>query len=149
MKEKPCGYFYMASLCTTLALIFPTHVSQAIGFDVGDFIHWSFGFYIFIPRTHEYITTLFFDSSFYTVFLTGSAVVFTIMMLFEGIYLKRKNFYHSELVITATLVLLASVFIYSLISFIVIPISLFGYSISIILSIIGIYKERKRITKSR
>ena len=101
----------MALIFSIIELIFPTHVSQAIGFDVGDMVHWIYGFYILIPRDPTEEITLYIYINFQGYFLIVWAIILLVVFFGELRNAKLGNPYDKNLIYAIAIIqLMASLF---------------------------------------
>lgn len=130
-------YFYLSLGFSLCGFIFPTHVSQAIGFDVGDMVHWIYGYYILIPRNPTGEIELYNNSygpSYFFIFIT---IIFLVVSFVELRSAKRGNRYDKNLIyVIAFIQLMASQF-YEFNSYIVIRLSIWGFIFSALFALIG------------
>ena len=61
MPWKVRYFFYLILVFSIFGFIFPTHISVAIGYDIGKMIHWVYGFYIVIPSDPTIELSVFFN----------------------------------------------------------------------------------------
>lgn len=128
-------FFYLSLGFSLCGLIFPTHVTQAIGFDIGDMVHWIYGFYILIPRNPVGEPKLYFN--FQGFFLLISDIVLLVVSFVELRNAKLGNRYDKNLIyVIAIIQLIASQF-YQLSGFIVMQLSSWGFIFSAIFALIG------------
>jgi len=139
MSRKFRIYFYIALFCSILGLIFPTHVSQAIGFDFGDMIHWVYGFYILIPRYPVGEPRFYFNLHVQGIFLFVSAIILLFVITIEMRNFKHGGQLHKHSVYLSALVLILAIVFYETSGLIAMRLSLSGFTFSAIFALIGNY----------
>lgn len=135
MPRKITFFFYLSFGCSLIGFIFPTHVSQAIGFDIGDMIHWVYGFYILIPRNPVGEPQLYF--SFQGFFLLISAIILLVVSFVELRKAKFGNQYNENLIYVVAIILLMAGLFQELYGFIVMRLSSWVFIFSAIFAIMG------------
>ncbi len=137
MPKKIYSYFYLSLIFSIIGLIFPTHVSQAVGFDIGDMVHWVYGFYILIPRNPVGEPRFYFSLQIQGFFLIVWAVFLATVSFIELHNAKLGNRYDKNLIyVIAIIQLIASQF-YQFTGFIVRQLSSWGFIFSAIFALIG------------
>ena len=137
MPKKIYSYFYLSLIFSIIGLIFPTHVSQAIGFDIGDMVHWVYGFYILIPRNPVGEPKFYFTLQIQGLFLIVCAVFLVVVSFVELRNAKLGNRYDKNLIyVIAIIQLIASQF-YQYTGLIVIRLSIMGFIFSALFALIG------------
>jgi len=130
-------YFYLSLGFSLCGFIFPTHISQAIGFDIGDMVHWIYGFYILIPRNPTEEITSYIYISIQGYFLIVSAIILLVVSFVELRNAKLGNRYDKNLIyVIAIIQLIASQF-YQFTGIIVMLLSSWGFIFSAIFALIG------------
>jgi len=132
--------FYLSLGFSLCEFIFPTHVSQAIGFDVGDMVHWIYGFYILIPRNPTEEITLYFYINFQGYFLIVWAIILLVVFFGELRNAKLGNPYDKNLIYAIAIIqLMASLFrqTYDTSGITVMQLSSWGFIFSAIFALIG------------
>lgn len=138
MPKKIFLYFYLSLIFSIIGLIFPTHVSQPIGFDIGDFVHWVFGYYIHIPRNPVGELKFYFTLSIQGFFLITSALILLVIFFTEIKNCKIGEQYNKNRVIISVLFLILAIFFYETTSgIIVIELSIVAFIYSAIFALIG------------
>jgi hypothetical protein len=137
MPKKIYSYFYLSLIFSIIGLIFPTHVSQAIGFDIGDMVHWVYGFYILIPRNPVGEPQFYFTLQIQGLFLIVCAGFLVVVFFVELRNAKLGNHYDKNLIyVIAIIQLIASQF-YQFTGLIVMQLSSWGFIFSAIFTLIG------------
>ncbi len=138
MPRKIDIYFYLSLGFSLCGFIFPTHVSQAIGFDVGDMVHWIYGYYILFPRNPTGEIELYNNSSGPSYFFIFIAVLFLVVSFVELRSAKRGNRYDKNLIyVIAFIQLMASQF-YELNNLIIVMrLSIWGFIFSALFALMG------------
>jgi hypothetical protein len=130
-------YFYLSLGFSLCGFIFPTHVSQAIGFDIGDMVHWIYGYYILIPRNPTGEIELYNNSygpSYFFIFIT---IIFLVVSFVELRSAKRGNRYDKNLIYVIAFIQLMASIIYLSSEFVVIMLSIWGFIFSALFALIG------------
>jgi len=127
-------FFYLSLGLSLSGLIFPIYVTQAIGFDIGDMVHWIYGFYILIPRNPVGEPKLYF--SFQGFFLLISAIVLLVVSFVELRNAKLGNRYNKNLIYVIAIIQLMFV-LYQLARWIVMYLSIWGFFFSVLFALIG------------
>ncbi len=128
-------FFYLSFSFSLCGFIFPTHVSQAIGFDIGDMVHWVYGFYILIPRNPVGEPKLYFN--FQGFFLLISDIVLLVVSFIELRNVKLGNQYHKNLIYAIAILQLIAVQFYQYTGFIVMQLSIWGFFFSALFAFMG------------
>ncbi|HUW89007.1 MAG TPA: hypothetical protein VMV43_00660 [Candidatus Nanopelagicaceae bacterium] len=152
MPWKISIYFYLSLGCSLCGLIFPTHVTQAIGFDIGDMIHWVYGFSILIPRNPVGEPKLYF--SFLGVFLLVSAIVLLRVYFVQLRNAKLGNRYDKNRIYIIAVIQLMVFQFYINYGRVVLLLSIWGFMFGAIFAIIGnkelnLFYIRKGIVNAR
>lgn len=137
MSRKFRIYFYLALFFSIFGLIFPTHVSQAIGFDIGDMIHWVYGFYILIPRNPVGELKLYFN--FHGLLIFVSAIILLFVITSEMRNFKRGEQHNKYSVYLSALALILTILVNETSGFIVMRLSSWGFTFSAIFALMGNY----------
>ncbi len=138
MPRKIDIYFYLSLGFSIIELIFPTHVSQAIGFDVGDMVHWIYGFYILIPRNPTEEIELYISGNiFQGYFLIVNAMILLVVFFGELRNAKLGNPYDKNLIYAIAIILLIASQYYLSFEIITIRLSSWGFFFSAIFALIG------------
>jgi len=137
MPWKISIFFYLSLGFSLYGLIFPTHISQAIGFDVGDMVHWVYGFYIIFPRNPVREPEFFFSLQ-----IQGIALIVCTILLHMASFIalrkaKHGNQYEKNLIYTIAIILLIASQIYQASGFTVMQLSIFGFLFSATFALIG------------
>ena len=98
MEIKAKIFLYLTLGCSLIGLIFPTHISQAIGFDIGDMIHWVYGFYILIPRNPIGTPRFYLSLDLQGLILLTSAILLVIMIFVQLRKVNRGKQYDKNLI---------------------------------------------------
>ena len=133
-------FFYLSLGFSLCEFIFPTHVSQAIGFDVGDMVHWIYGFYILIPRNPTEEIKLYIYISFQGYFLIVWAIILLVVFFGELRNAKLGNPYDKNLIYAIAIIqLMASLFsqTYETSGITVMRLSSWGFIFSAIFALMG------------
>ena len=131
-------YFYLSLGFSIIELIFPTHVSQAIGFDVGDMVHWIYGFYILIPRDPTEEITLYISGNiFQGYFLIVNAIILLVVFFGELRNAKLGNPYDKNLIYAIAIILLVVSQYYISFEFITMRLSSWGFFFSALFALMG------------
>jgi len=130
-------FFYFSLGFLLYGLIFPTHVSQSIGFDVGDMVHWIYGFYILIPRNPTEEIRLYFTINIQCYFLIINAIILVVVCFVELRNAKLGIPYEKNLIYAIAILLLIVFQFYQLTGFIVMQLSSLGFYFSAIFAMIG------------
>lgn len=137
MPWKISIFFYLSLGFSLCGLIFPTHVSQAIGFDVGDMVYWVYGFYILFPRNPVGEPRFYFSLQIQGVAL----IVCTILLLVASFVALRKakhgDHYEKNLIYAIAIIQLIASQIYQASGFTVMRLSMFGFLFSATFALIG------------
>jgi hypothetical protein len=136
MPRKIDIYFYLSLGFSLCGFIFPTHVSQAIGFDVGDMVHWIYGYYILFPRNPTGEIELYNNSSGPSYFFIFIAVLFLVVSFVELRSAKRGNRYDKNLIYVIAFIQLMASF-YLIIGYIVFYLSIWGFIFSALFALMG------------
>ena len=83
MPWKISIFFYLSLGCSLCVFIFPTHVTQAIGYDVGDMVHWIYGFYILFPCNPTEEIRIFFTFNIQGYFLIINVIILVMVCFVE------------------------------------------------------------------
>ncbi len=135
MPWKISIYFYLSLGCSLCGFIFPTHVTHAIGYDIGDMIHWVYGFYILIPRNPVGEPKFVFN--FLELFLLISAIVLLRVYFVQLRNAKLGNQYDkNRIYIIAVIQLMVSQF-YEFSGLVVMRLSIWGFIFSAFFALIG------------
>ena len=138
MPKKIFTYFYLSLIFSIIGLFFPTHISQPIGFDIGDFVHWVFGFYIFIPRNPVGELKFYFTLSIQGFFLITSTSILLVIFFTEIKNCKIGEQYNKNRVLISALLLILAILFYDTTSgLIFIRISSWAFIYSAIFALIG------------
>jgi len=130
-------FFYLSLGFSLCGFIFPTHVSQAIGFDIGDMVHWVYGFYILIPRNPVGEPQFYFTLQIQGLFLIVWSGFLVVVSFVELRNAKLGNRYDKNLIyVIAIIQLIASQF-YQFTGLIVRQLSIMGFIFSAIFALIG------------
>lgn len=135
MPWKVSIFFYLSIGFSLIGFIFPTHVSQAIGFDVGDMIHWVYGFYILIPRNPVGEPKLYFG--FQGLFLLINAIILIVVYFIELRNAKLGKQYEKNLIYVVAFILLMASLFQELSGFIVMRLSSWVFIFSAIFAFMG------------
>ena len=130
-------FFYFSLGFLLYGLIFPTHVSQAIGFDVGDMVHWIYGFYILIPRNPTEEIRLYFTINIQCYFLIINAIILVAVCFVKLRNAKLGIRYEKNLIYAIAILLLIVLQFYQLSGFIVMRLSSYGFFYCAIFAMIG------------
>lgn len=139
MPWKISIFFYLSLGCSLCGFIFPTFVTQAIGYDIGDMVHWIYGFYILFPRNPAYEITAYSNDNIGQAFLL---IFITLVLVVESFSeLHHAKFddirYHKHRIhIIAFLQLMASI-MYITSENLVVLLSGYGFFFSAIFTLIG------------
>jgi len=139
MPWKISIFFYLSLGCLLCGFIFPTFVTQAIGYDIGDMVHWIYGFYILFPRNPAYEITIYInDNISRAYFLTFIAFVLVVESFSELRHAKLDDdrYHKNRIYIIAFLQLMASIMYISSVFFVVL-LSAYGFFFSAIFALIG------------
>ncbi len=130
-------FFYLSLGFSIIELIFPTHVSQAIGIDVGDMVHWIYGFYILIPRDPTEEITLYIYINFQGYFLIVWAFILLVVFFVELRNAKLGNPYDKNLIYAIAIIQLMASQYYVSFDIIVMQLSSWGFFFSAIFALMG------------
>jgi len=132
-------FFYLSLGLSLSGLIFPIYVTQAIGFDIGDMVHWIYGFYILIPRnpTGEMILYIDYYKMIPGCFLIVITIILQVVSFVELRKAKLGNQYEKNLIYTIAIILLIASQIYQASGFTVMQLSIFGFLFSATFALIG------------
>ena len=133
-------FFYLSLGCLLCGLIFPTHVSQAIGYDIGDMVHWVYGFYILIPRNPAEEITFYLSINILNIqcyFLIINAIILVVVCFVELRNAKLGNQYEKNLIYAIAILLLIIFQFYQLSGFIVMMLSIWGFYYCAIFAMMG------------
>jgi len=137
MPWKISIFFYLSLGCLLCGLIFPTHVTQAIGWDIGDMVHWIYGFYILIPRNPTEEITFYFTINIQCYFLIINAIILVVVCFVELRNAKLGIRYEKNLIYAIAILLLIVLQLYQFSGFIVRLLSTWGFYYSAIFALIG------------
>ncbi len=130
-------FFYLSLGCSLCGLIFPTHVTQAIGWDIGDMVHWVYGFNILFPRNPIGVPRFYFGLQIQGLFLIVCAFFLVVVSFIELRNAKLGNRYDkNRIYVIAVIQLMVSQF-YEFSGFVVMRLSIWGFIFSAIFAIIG------------
>ena len=130
-------FFYLSLGFSLCGLIFPTHVTQAIGWDIGDMVHWVYGFFILFPRNPVGEPRFCFGLQIQGLFLVVCAFFLVVVSFIELRNAKLGNRYDKNLIYKIAIIqLIASQFL-ELSGYIVMRLSSFGFIFSAIFALIG------------
>ena len=105
-------FFYLSLGCSLCGFIFPTFVTQAIGYDIGDMVHWIYGFYILFPRNPAYEITIYINDNislaYFLAFISFVLVVESFSELRHA-KLDDDRYHKNRIYIIAFLQLMASI----------------------------------------
>jgi hypothetical protein len=141
-------YFYISIIFGLIGIFFPTYVSGAIGFDIGDFINWSFGLYLHIPLNPIE------ETRFYYHLNIGIILTLCIFWLIGTIYydirkIKREKEFDSKsiVIIVISVLIINSIYLSSDL----ITLMLFGvaFEFSSIFALIGTYQVNEYLIMER
>ena len=135
MPWKISIYFYLSLGFSLCGFIFPTHVTQAIGFDIGDEIHWVYGFYILIPRNPVWEPKLYFN--FRGLFLLVSAIILLSVYFVQLRNAKLGNRYDKNQIYVIAFLQLIAIIIYHTNEYMVMMLSSWGFIFSATFALIG------------
>jgi hypothetical protein len=130
-------FFYLSLSFSLCEFIFPTHVSQAIGFDVGDMVHWIYGYYILIPRNPTEEITSYFYINFQGYFLIVWAIILLVVFFGELRNAKLGNPYDKNLIYAIAIILLMASQYYVSFEIITMRLSSWGFFFSAIFALMG------------
>ena len=132
-------FFYLSLGLSLSGLIFPTYVSQAIGFDIGDKVNWIYGFYILIPRNPTGDMILYID--YYRIILGCFLILITIILLVVSFVELRNaklgNRYNKNLIYVIAFIQLMTSFYFEFNDYIVLQLSIWGFIFSALFALIG------------
>lgn len=137
MPWKISVFFYLSLGFSLYGLIFPTHVTQAIGYDVGDMVHWIYGFYILIPRDPTEEITLYFTINIQCYFLIINVIILVVVCFVELRNAKLGIRYEKNLIYAIAILQLIVLQFYQLSGFIVMRLSSWGFFFCAIFAMIG------------
>ncbi|NHJ22595.1 MAG: hypothetical protein EAX91_16735 [Candidatus Lokiarchaeota archaeon] len=137
MVIKAKIFLYLALGCSLIGLIFPTHISQAIGFDIGDMIHWVYGFYILIPRNPIGNPRFYLSLDVQGLILLTSAILLIIIIFVQLRKVNRGKQYDKNLIYIYAIVQIIAYSFHSFTEFIVVPLSSWAFLLGAIFAIIG------------
>lgn len=120
-----------------IGLLFPTHLSQAIGFDIGDMIHWVYGFYILIPRNPPGEPRFFISLNIQGIFLLTSAFLLLSVVFVQLHKVKLGKRYEKNLIYIFAIIQLVSYLYHEFTGYIVLRLSSWAFLLSAISAIIG------------
>jgi len=141
------NFLYLANILLFLEIIFPAYVSQAIGFDIGDILEWTWGLQVIIPRD-PLISRIRIN---FIHYILPWAINIVVIALFVTIFIEIKKYDQKRPSLRYTIINLAVIlfiisFLYYASRIIIIPIALnLGLSGSII-TIISNLKGKKEKT---
>ncbi len=130
-------FFYLSLGLSLSGLIFPIYVTQAIGFDIGDMVHWIYGFYILIPRNPTEEITLYIYISFQGYFLIVWAIILLVVFFGELRNAKLGNPYNKNLIYAIAIILLMASQYYVSFEIITMRLSSWGFFFSAIFALMG------------
>ncbi|MFW9952047.1 MAG: hypothetical protein ACFFKA_18155 [Candidatus Thorarchaeota archaeon] len=130
-------FFYITIGFTLIGLLFPTHLSQAIGFDIGDMIHWVYGFYILIPRNPPGEPKFFISLNIQGIFLLTSAFLLLSVIFVQLHKVKLGKRYDKNLIYIFAIIQLISYLYHEFSGYIVVQLSSWAFLLSAVLAIIG------------
>lgn len=121
-----------------LGIIFPVYITQAIGFDIGDILEWSWGLQIIIPRNLEtHVIEIHYVPYGLPLAVTTITVIMVIMLFIEIRILNQKYNYFRYCSLGLAFFLTMMMIFYQIDRIMIIPISIYFYFIGGILTIIG------------
>lgn len=135
MPWKINFFFYLTLGFSLVGFIFPTHMSQAIGFDIGDMFFWVYGFYILMPRNPVGEPRLYFN--FQGFFLLISAIILLSVYSIQMRKAKLNGEYSKNLVYIVAIVYLFLYISYESTVFAVLQLSSWAFLFSGIFAIMG------------
>ena len=135
MPWKISIFFYLSLGFSLCGFIFPTHVTQAIGWDVGDMVHWIYGFYILFPRNPVGEPKLY--VSFNGIFLLICAIILISVSYVELRNVKFGEDYDKNLIYVIAFIQLLASYFYDLTGFTVMRLSTWGFIFSAIFALMG------------
>ena len=131
-------FFYLSAGFSLCVLIFPTHVTQAIGWYVGDMVHWIYGFYILFPRNPVGEPRFYFMIQIQGYFLIINIIILVVVCFVELRNAKLGIPYEKNLIYAiAILQLVVSQFYQLSGPPIVMYLSIYGFYFSAIFAIMG------------
>ncbi|MFX0048753.1 MAG: hypothetical protein ACFE8G_11375 [Candidatus Hermodarchaeota archaeon] len=130
-------FFYAMFGFSLIGLLFPTHLSQAIGFDIGDMIHWVYGFYILIPRNPPGEPRFFISLNIQGIFLLTSAFLLLSVVFVQLHKVKLGKRYEKNLIYIFAIIQLVSYLYHEFTGYIVLRLSSWAFLLSAISAIIG------------
>lgn len=130
-------FFYAMFGFSLIGLLFPTHLSQAIGFDIGDMIHWVYGFYILIPRNPPGEPRFFISLNIQGIFLLTSAFLLLGVVFVQLHKVKLGKRYEKNLIYIFAIIQLVSYLYHEFTGYIVLRLSSWAFLLSAISAIIG------------
>ena len=111
MPWKISIFFYLSVGCSLCGFIFPTHVTQAVGYDIGDMVLWIYGYYTLFPRDPTIEITTYVNNNrfqgYFLIFITA----FLVIELFSQMRYARLDddrYKKNRIYIIATIQLIAS-----------------------------------------
>lgn len=138
MNQKTQKVFlYISAFLLLLGLILPAYITYAIGYDIGDILEWSWGLQIILPRDLEVADVgIHYHPFIIPLLVTTTAIVLIITLFIEIRKIELKIIYLKNINLAFAIVLIILWFLYMFTRMIGIPISIYFFSISGILTIV-------------
>jgi len=132
-------YFYLSLGFSLCGFIFPTYVTRAIGYNIGDMAHWIYGYYTLFPSDpSQEIITYINDNIFQSYFLIVSTIILLLVSFIELRYAKLDDDrYTKNLIYAIACIQLIASIIYLSSEFVVIMLSIWGFIFSALFALIG------------
>ncbi len=139
-------YFYLSIIFGLIGIFFPTHVSKALGFDIGVFFNWVFGLYLHIPLNPIE------ETRFYYHLNIGIILTLYIFWLIGTIFyniktIKREKKFDSKSIVLLVMSVLIINTIYLSSDFIILMLFGVAFEFSSIFALIGIYQVNEQLIK--
>lgn len=132
-------FFYLSVGFSLCGFIFPTGVTVAIGYHIGDMVHWIYGYYTLFPRDPSYEIVTYISNNRFQAYFLIFITAFLVIELFAQMRYARLDddlYKKNRIYIVAVIQLMANLFYISS-EFLVMMLSSWGFIFSATFALIG------------